>query len=328
MRIEVHTHYLPEPFRRRLREWDMSVRIEDRDGMPFVVHTTGSFPLFPGFRDPEARVEWMDENDIDYMLLSPSTPNPNEGPFSVEQSTELIQSINDGYADIQEEYPDRFGGLGPLPLRDPEAAVEELDRIVEMGLKGVMLPTTVRDRKLSDPELTPVFDKLEETGLPVFVHPGRNQLSQQLDDDEWIFTPMTVFPTETTHQIARLIFDGFFDRHDDLDLVLSHMGGALTHLVGRLERGYDQFRSDDESTPERPISEYVEEFYYDTISFHPPAMQAAIDTVGSDRLLFGTDYPFGMENIEGTLDSIDALDLSADEQEAIMGGTAAELFDI
>jgi aminocarboxymuconate-semialdehyde decarboxylase len=327
MRIDVHTHYLPEPFRRRLREWEEGVRIEDRDGRPFVVHTTGSFPLFPGFRDPEARVEWMDEHDVDYTLASPSTPNPNEGPFSVEQSTELIRAINDGYADVQAEYPDRFGGIGPLPLRDPEAAVAEIDRIEELGLKGVMLPTTVRGRKLSHPDLEPVFDRLDESGLPAFLHPGRNPLSHELDDDEWMFTPLTVFPTETTHQIGRLIFDGFFDRHE-FDLVLSHMGGALPYLVGRLERGRDQFRSDEGQTPERPVREYVEAFYYDTISFHPPAMEAAIDTVGLDRFLFGTDYPFGMENIDDTLESIDALELSDADREAVMSGNVAELFDL
>lgn len=327
MRIDAHTHYLPEPFRERLREWNKSVRIEDRDGQPFVVHTTGEFPLFPGFRDPDARVEWMDENDVDYTLASVSTPNPNEGPFSVAESTELVRAINDGYAAVQEEYPDRFGGLGPLPLRDPDAAVEEIDRIQELGLDGVMLPTTVRGTKLSDPELTPVFDRLDETDLTAFVHPGRNSLSHDLDGEEWMFTPMTVFTTETTHQIGRLIFDGFFDRHD-FDVVLSHMGGALTHLVGRMERGREQFRSGEGDSPERPVVEYLREFYYDTISFHPPAMEAAIETVGVDRLLFGTDYPFGMEKIEDTVADVETLELSSDERDAVMGGTAADLFDL
>jgi aminocarboxymuconate-semialdehyde decarboxylase len=327
MRIDVHTHYLPEPFRQRLREWNEDVRIEDRDGQPFVVHTTGSFPLFAGFRDPEARIEWMDENDIDYTLASPSTPNPNEGPFSVDQSTELVRAINDGYADVQAAYPDRFGGLGPLPLRDPKAAVEEIGRIEELGLKGVMIPTSVRGRKLSHPDLEPVFDRLDDSGLPVFLHPGRNALSHELNDGEWIFTPMTVFPTDTTHQIGRLIFDGFFDRHD-FDLVLSHMGGALPYLAGRMERARDQFRDGDDQSPERPIQEYIEEFYYDTISFHPPAMEAAIATAGIDNILFGTDYPFGMEKIDATIASIDALELSDDDREAVMIGNAAELFDL
>jgi aminocarboxymuconate-semialdehyde decarboxylase len=185
----------------------------------------------------------------------------------------------------------------------------------------------VRGRKLSHPDLEPVFDRLDESGLPAFLHPGRNALSHELNDGEWIFTPMTVFPTETTHQLGRLIFDGFFDRHD-FDLVVAHLGGALPYLTGRLERGRDQFRSGDDQTPERPIQEYVEEFYYDTISFHPPAMQTAIDTAGVDRLLFGTDYPFGMENIDDTNDSIDALELPADEHEAVMSGNVVDLFDL
>jgi aminocarboxymuconate-semialdehyde decarboxylase len=311
----------------------MDVRIEDREGTPFgdsypfVVHTTGSFPVFEGFRDPEARVEWMDDNDVDYTLASVSTPNPNEGPFSVDQSTELIRAINDGLADVEAAYPDRFGGLGPLPLRDPEAALEELDRIVDMGLAGVALPTTVRGRKLSHPDLEPVFDRLDELDLTAFVHPGRNALSHELDDEEWMFTPMTVFTTETTHQIGRLVFDGFFDRHD-FDVVLSHMGGALTHLVGRMERGREQFRSGDGDSPERPVIEYLREFHYDTISFHPPAMEAAMETVGADRLLFGTDYPFGMEKIEDTLADVEELSLSPAEREAVTGGTAAALFDL
>jgi aminocarboxymuconate-semialdehyde decarboxylase len=327
MRIDVHTHYLPEPYRRRLREWNEDVRIEDRNGQPFVVHTTGSFPVFDGFRDPETRAAWMDENAVDYTLASVSTPNPNEGPFSVEQSTELVRAINDGYAEVQAAYPDRFGGLGPLPLRDPDAAVKEIDRIQELGLQGVMVPTSVRGRKLSHPDLGPVFDRLDEADLPVFLHPGRNALSHELNDEEWMFTPLTVFPTETVHQIGRLIFDGFFDRHS-FDLVLSHMGGALPYLVGRLERGSDQFRDGAGQAPERPVYEYVEEFYYDTISFHPPAIEAAIDTVGLDRILFGTDYPFGMEDIDDTLASIDALDLSEADRDAVMSGNAADLFDL
>lgn len=328
MRIDVHTHFLPAEYRRRLRDSDGPVRIEDRDGEPFVVHTTGSYPLSPGFRDVDARLSWMDENGVDTTLLSNSTPNPNEGPFSVAESNELVRAINDGYARLEDEYPERFGGLGLLPLRDPEAAIEEIDRIAnDLELAGVTLPTALRGEKLSKPELEPVFDKLDDSGLTAFVHPARNELSTELSGEEWIFNPLAVFPTDTTFQIGRLIFDGFFDRHD-FDVVLSHFGGALPYLVGRFERGREQFRSGAEDAPARPIEEYVKEFYYDTILFHPPAMRGALETVGAEQLVFGTDYPFGMEDIDATLADVDALGLSEAEHEAVMGGTAAELFDL
>lgn len=328
MRVDAHTHFLPGPFRELLRESDRSVRIERRNDRDHVCHTTGSFPLFPGFRDPEARTDWMDEHDVDRTLASVSTPNPNEGPFSPEESLELVRAINDGFADLQSEYPDHFVGLGSLPLRQPDEAVVELDRISDdLDLAGVALPTTVRDRKLSHPDLEPVFDRLDELDLPAFVHPGRNDLSYRLDDDEWFLNPVSVFPTETTVQIGRLLFDGFFDEHD-FDLLIAHMGGALPYLVGRFERGRDQFRSGVEDHPRRPIIEYLREFYYDTISFHPPAMELAVETVGADRLLFATDYPFGMENVDATLEDVGELSLDEEERHAVMGGTAAELFDL
>lgn len=328
MRVDAHTHFLPEEYRSRLRNSDGPVRIEDRDGDPFVVHTTGSYPLKPGFRDPEARLDWMDENDVDVTLLSNSTPNPNEGPFSVEESTSLVRTINDGYARLEDEHPNRFGGLGLLPLRDPDAAVEEIDRIGnDLGLAGITLPTTVRDEKLSKQELEPVFDALDDSGLTAFVHPARNDLSHGLSGEEWLFNPLAVFPTDTTLQIGRLIFDGFFDRHD-FDVLLSHFGGALPYLVGRFERGREQFRSGADDTPEREIVEYLREFYYDTILFHPPAMRGAVETVGADQVVFGSDYPFGMEDIDQTLDDVASLSLSDDERDAVMGGTAAELFDL
>lgn len=328
MHVDVHTHYLPESYRNLLKEWGKPVRIEERDGQQIVVHTTGSYDLTPGFVDLDARVEWMDEHGVDHTVAMISTPNPNEGPFSVDESTELIRAINDGFADAQADYPDHISALGVLPLRDPEAALEELDRIAgDLDLAGVGLPSAVRGEKLSQPELEPVFDRLEQLDLTAFMHPGRNALNDSLSGEEWMFTPLAIFPTETTFQLGRLIFDGFFDRHD-FDLVVGHLGGALPYLVGRFERGRDQFRSDPEVSPEQPIIEYVKRFYYDSISFHPPAIESVIETVGVDHLLFGTDYPFGMEKIEWSLRDIDDLNLEDDDRAAVMGGTAAKLFDL
>lgn len=326
MIVDAHTHYLPESFLDRLRDLDGPVRLEQEASGAVIHHGHGSFPLQAGFTDVDARVDWMTDHGIDRTVVSVSTPSPYEGPFSPDESTDLVRAINTGNAALLDDHPDVFVPLGMLPLHQPEAALDELDRIVDLGLSGIALPTAVRDRKLSHPALEPVFDALDSAGLPAFIHPRPNELSDALPSDEWFINTVTVFPSETTIQLSRLLMDGFFDRHE-FDLFVAHLGGTLPYLAGRLERGRREFWSDGD-TPARPVIDYLREFYYDTISFHPPAIRAAIETVGVDRLLFGTDYPFGIEDAAWTVESVSTAIPDETEREAVFSGTATELFGI
>jgi aminocarboxymuconate-semialdehyde decarboxylase len=336
MRIDVHSHLLPEPYVDRLLEWETPVGLTADGADLYMVHRRSGtasvaagnrIPVTDGFTDIDARLAWMDEHDVERTLVSVSTPNPLDGAFTTEQSTALVRAINDGYADLQSRHPDHVAGLGMLPLRDPEAALAEVDRIAtELDLCGVALPTAVDGRKLSDPALEPVFDRVDERGLTAFVHPHGNALSDDLDGDESFLNPLVVFPTETTFQVVRLIYDGFFDRHD-FDVVLAHMGGALLQLVGRFERGRGEI-DDPAKRPDRPILDYVRRFYYDCISFHRPALRAAVDTVGVDHLVFGTDYPFDEEDTRTIVSDVEAVLDDASERERLMRSTARELFDL
>jgi len=336
MRIDVHNHLLPEPYVDLLTDWDTPVGLESDGDQLYMVHRRSGtasvaagnrIPVNEGFTDVDARIEWMDEHDVERTLVSVSTPNPVDETFTTAQSTQLIRAINDGYADLQSTYPDHVAGLGMLPLRDPEAALDEVDRIVDdLDLPGIALPTSINGRKLSAPELEPVFDRIDEAGLTAFVHPHGNALSDELGDDESFLNPLAVFPTETTFQIVRLIYDGFFDRHD-FDVVLSHMGGALLHLAGRFDRGRSEI-DDPAARPDRPVPEYVREFYYDCISFHRPALRAAIETVGADHLVFGTDYPFDEEDTKTIAADLEAVVPEDDDRRRIARSTATELFDL
>lgn len=336
MRIDVHNHLLPDPYVDRLLEWETPVGLEaDDDGLYMVHQRSGTasvaagnrIPVNEGFTDIEARIEWMAEHDVDRTLVSVSTPNPLDGTFTTAQSTELIRAINDGYADLQSRYPDRVAGLGMLPLRDPESAVAEVDRIADdLDLCGIALPTSVDGEKLSSPALAPVFERVDQRGLTAFLHPHGNALSDELGNDESFLNPLAVFPVETTFQLIRLIYDGFFDRHE-FDAVLSHMGGALLHLAGRFDRGRSEI-DDPAAGPDQPIVEYVERFYYDCISFHRPALRAAIDTVGVDQFVFGTDFPFDEEDTRTIVADLEAVVPEESDRERIMSSTAADLFDL
>ena len=336
MRVDVHNHLLPEPYVDLLVEWDTPVGLEvDGDRLYMVHRRSGTasvaagnrFPVNEGFVDIDARTEWMDEHDVERTLVSVSTPNPLDGAFSAEQSTRLVRAINDGYADLQSSYPDRVAGLGMLPLREPDEAVAEVDRIAtDLDLPGIAVPTAVDGRTLSSPALEPVFERVDEAGLTVFVHPHGNALSDELGPDESFLNPLVVFPIETTFQVVRLIYDGFFDRHD-FDVVLSHMGGALLHLAGRFERARDEI-DDPTRRPDRPILDYVRQFYYDCISFHRPALRAAVDTVGVDHLVFGTDFPFDEEDTRTIVSDVEAVVPDESDRELVMRSTARELFDL
>lgn len=336
MYVDVHNHLLPDPYVSRLLEWNSPVGLERTDEGLFMVHQRSGtasvkagdqIPLNPGFTDIDARLQWMDDNDVDRTLVSVSTPNPLAEAFDTRESTELVRSINDGYADIQSRYPDHVAGLGMLPLREPTAAVREVDRIAsDLGLAGVAVPTSINGTKLSRDELAPVFEAVDERDLTVFVHPHGNALSDTLTARESFLNPLVVFPTETTLQIARLLYDGFFDAHD-FDVVLSHMGGAVLHLAGRINRGRDE-SADPDAPPARPVLEYLQEFYYDVVSFHPPALRAAIETVGVEQFVFGTDYPFDEEDTETIVADLNSAVPAKEDQQRIASETAQELFDL
>lgn len=336
MYVDVHSHLLPDPYVDRLLEWNRPVGLErTNDGLAMVHERSGTasvragarIPLNRGFTDMEARIEWMDDHDVDRTLVSVSTPNPLADAFDAGESTELVRAINDGYADVQSRYPDHVAGLGMLPLRKPEAAVREVDRIAsDLGLAGVALPTSVNGEKLSRAELAPVFAALDEHGLTAFVHPHGNVLGDTLGADESFLNPLVVFPTETTLQVARLLYDGFFDDYD-FDVVVSHMGGALLHLAGRIDRGRDE-SDDPDAPPARPVLEYLREFHYDVISFHRPALRAAVETVGTGRLVFGTDYPFDEEDTDAIVADLEAVVPDAAQRRRIASTTARELFDL
>jgi predicted TIM-barrel fold metal-dependent hydrolase len=185
-------------------------------------------PLNEGFTDVEPRVEWMAEHGIDRTLVSVSTPNPLAGAFTPEQSTELVTAINDGYAAARNEHPDVFAGLGMLPLREPEAAVREVDRVAnELQLSSIALPTSIPEGKLSSEDLRPTFEAVDDHDLTVFFHPHGNALSDSLGPEESFLSSLIVF---------------------EFDVVLPHMGGTLLHLGGRIDRGRQEFDEEDTDT--------------------------------------------------------------------------------
>jgi aminocarboxymuconate-semialdehyde decarboxylase len=281
----------------------------------------------PKLSSIEVRLKDMDRMGIDIQAVSPAPhqtyywTDPGEGQ-------ELARMVNERLAEIVAKWPDRFVALGTVPLQDASLAVSELTYCVKtLGLRGVEINPSVRGMDLTDSRLSleKFFAKAQELDVVVFMHPiGYTQGERLLDH---YFSNVIGNPLETTVAASHLIFDGVMERHPRLKIVLPHAGGYLAHYWARMDHAY-KARPDTHGQMKRKPSNYLERFYFDTITFDQGMLAHLIARFGADHVLLGTDYPYDM-GMERPVEFIEGVNsLSKAEAAAIEGGNAARLLKI
>ena len=180
-------------------------------------------------------------------------------------------------------------------------------------------------RSLSAGERKEVEAEADELGIVFDIHPSF-PVGVEAMKEYWLM-PLIGFPFDTTLAAAKLVFSGVVERFPKVKWVLGHLGGAIPYLAERLDRGFSVFRACRENIS-RPPSEYLREFYYDTVNFDPKALKFAIEFAGSDHLLAGSDFPHQIGSLEKMVSSIEALDIPADDKENIFGQNAARLLSL
>jgi aminocarboxymuconate-semialdehyde decarboxylase len=212
-----------------------------------------------------------------------------------------------------------------LPMHFPAAALAELARARTLpGVRGVYMATQIAGRELSDATFFPVYEAIEAAGLPVFLHPntviGHERLTAHY------LANLLGNPFETAIAAAHLIFGGVLDRFPRLTFCLPHAGGAFPYLVGRLQRGFEK-RPELVGRKHGPL-EYLRRFYYDTISYHGPALDYLKGLVGADRVMMGSDYCFPIA-LERPVETVTGhAGFSPDEQALIVEGNARRLLGL
>lgn len=177
-----------------------------------------------------------------------------------------------------------------MPLQDPDAACRELERCVAAGHRGVEIGNHVGDLDLDSEGVVTFLQHCASLDVPVFVHPWDMASSPRLD--RWMAQWLTAMPAETHLSILALILGGAFDRIDErLKICFAHGGGSFAFWLGRMENAWHG-RNDVIGTSQFPPSHYLGRFYVDSVVFDERALRLLVDTVGTDRVMVGSDYPY------------------------------------
>src|SRR5688500_8409472 len=194
---------------------------------------------------------------------------------------------------MTKSWPDRFAGLATLPMYDFKAAFAELARVMtRLGFKGAMINDHVNGRTLDEPEFLPFWKAAEQMGALILFHQaGETVVASRM---KRYHLPNTIGNlADRTITFASLVLGGVMDACPDLKICLAHGGGYTCYGIGRIDRGW-QVRSEARTHISQPPSAYLRRFYYDCIVYTESALRYLIDTVGVDRVVFGTDWPYDM----------------------------------
>ena len=272
-----------------------------------------------------ARLEHMDKTGVDVQIVSPS-PSHYYAFADVDLATTVYEQANRLVRDFIDQAPERFHGLGLVPLQHPELLVGALDdAVVRHGLAGVEIGSYAPDGQggtveLSDPRLDPFWSRAQELGAVIFLHPFGCPLEARLD--RFYLANTVAQPAENAVALSHLIFSGVLDRLPHLKLVTAHGGGYLPQVIGRSDRAW-MVRPEARQCAHRP-STYLNRLWFDSLVHNPGELARLVETVGSSRIVLGSDYPFDMGS-DNPVAELEAASLTDAQRQAIARINAAEL---
>ena len=320
MKIDVHAHIIPEMF---VQGEQAHIPRAGTSAVHTIRLPVVNFEAEMIYSVPR-RLRDMDHQGVDVHVLSIAPMYFYQ--FDPAVGLQISQSLNNALAEIVAKTPDRFVAIADLPMQDPPAAARELERAVrDLGLRGAEICTNILGKNLDDPSFAPVWAKMQELDVPFFLHPSNVIGQDRLGS--YHLANLIGNPTDTAVAAASLIFGGVLKEFPRLKFYLAHGGGSCPFLRGRWEHGW-RVRTEGKVHIERPPSEYLRLLYFDTLAHGIPALNYLVETMGADRVLLGSDYPFDMRD-DDPVKTVASLPHTRDADKwRIFGATAQALFRI
>jgi len=330
MKIDVHTHILPEhwPDLRERYGYGGWIRLDHHK--PCCARMMIDDRFFREIQDncwsPETRIGECDHTGVDVQVLS-TVPVMFSYWAKPEDALDLSKILNDHIASVVARYPTRFVGLGTVPMQSPDLAVKELERCVrELGLAGIEIGSHVNDWNLDEAALFAVYEAAEDLNAAIFVHPW-DMMGKEKMPRYWL--PWLVgMPAETSLAICSVMFGGVLDRFPKLRFCFAHGGGSFPATIGRIEHGFRVRPDLVQVNTNREPREYLPQLYFDSLVHDPDVLRYMLKLFSAERIMLGSDYPFPLgEHRPGEL--IESMaDLSAETRERLLSGTALEFLGL
>jgi len=329
MIIDVYNHILPKKYQETLEK-----KVTGRESS---LPSSNWAKTYPTLIDLEARFRIMDAFD-EYIqvitIASPPTYSIADPPLAIK----LCRIANDELAELVHRYPDRFAaGIATLPMNDPEAAVAEAVRAIkDLRLRGVEIYTDICGKAPDAPEFMPLYEKMEELGRPVFIHPRGLMSTPDFEDEEFskyrLWTKLG-WPYASAMALCRLVYSGVMERFPGLKIVTHHCGGMIPYVAGRLDWADDvneMLMGQRDIDLKEHALEYFRRIFYDTaVSGNTGALQCARAFAGLDQMVFGTDLPFGNQLgrrlIRQSIEAVERMGLNDEEKRKIYQDNAIKL---
>lgn len=327
-KIDIHTHIMPE----KMPNWTQKfgygefIHLEERNCKACMMKGDKVFRIVDeNTFNADIRKQECDATAVTQQVLStiPVLFNYWAKPADASDTSRFF---NDHIAETVADNPDRFIGLGTVPLQDIDHSIKEMERCMHtLNMPGLEIGTNINGKNLSEPEFLPFFEAAEKLGCAIFIHPWEMMGEQQMEK-YWL--PWLVgMPAETCRAICSLIFGGIFEKFPKLRVAFAHGGGSFPYTLGRIEHGFnvrpDLVQVDNRINPR----DYAGSFWVDSLVHDKAAFNFLMNFTGEDKICLGSDYPFPLgEQVPGEL--IESMQFEKEVEEKLLYRNALNWLNI